>query len=77
MKAAPATAADWGGGEVGFRNRLSPSSKRGQASGASIAATHRNTQATEAAIPPASPAQVFDGLILGAILGPPIARPAK
>ena len=29
------------------------------------------------AMPPNSPAQVFDGLIDGAILGPPIARPAK
>ena len=28
-------------------------------------------------IPPASPAQVLDGLICGAIFGPPMARPAK
>ena len=57
--------------------RLRPTSKRGQPSGASIAQTHRNTQITDAAIPPNSPAQVFDGLMLGAILGPPIARPVK
>src|SRR5690606_1656185 len=57
--------------------RFRPSSKRGHASGASIAQTHKNTQATEATIPPTRPAQVFDGLTLGAILGPPIALPAK
>ncbi len=43
----------------------------------SIANIHTNTHAAAATIPPASPAQVFDGLIAGAIFGPPIARPAK
>ena len=44
---------------------------------AAIAAGAAYFGVAAAIMPPTSPAQVFDGLIVGAIFGPPIARPAK